>query len=236
MLNPLFTTRPMAHRGLHGPGVPENSLAAMEAAVAAGYGIEIDIQRSRDGVPLVFHDDDLRRMTGVAGPVAACDFADLPPLADGAPIPDLAGFLAQLAGRAPLLVEIKDQDGALGPEAGPLGREVSDLIAAYAGPVAVMSFNPHMLTDLAPGLAVGRTTDGCDPAHWPGVPPARLAALRDIDPARWDFISHDHRNLARVADLDLPILSWTIRTADEETAARRIACNITFESYRPAHP
>jgi glycerophosphoryl diester phosphodiesterase len=52
-----------AHRGLHGPGVPENSLAAADAAIARGFGIECDVQRSRDGQAIVFHDWTLDRLT-----------------------------------------------------------------------------------------------------------------------------------------------------------------------------
>src|ERR1700709_1302665 len=59
---------PVAHRGLWTPdGPPENSLGAFQAACAAGYGIELDVQLSADGEAMVFHDDDLERMTGVAG-------------------------------------------------------------------------------------------------------------------------------------------------------------------------
>ena len=56
-LDPDFLRRPIAHRGLHGPGVPENSMAAFRAAIAAGYGIECDIQRAADGTALAVQEN-----------------------------------------------------------------------------------------------------------------------------------------------------------------------------------
>ena len=89
-----------AHRGLHGPGVPENSLAAADAAIARGFGIECDVQRSRDGQAIVFHDWTLGRLTGEAGPVAARPAAALTSLALGKGserIPALRDLLALVA-------------------------------------------------------------------------------------------------------------------------------------------
>src|SRR5690606_13589867 len=109
-LHPDFLNMPIAHRGLHGPGMPENSMAAFRAAIAAGYGIECDIQRTADGTALVFHDDDLPRLTGAEGPVGAKgmdDLSQLRLLGTSEPIPTLADLLAEVAGRVPLLIEIK---------------------------------------------------------------------------------------------------------------------------------
>ncbi|UWQ21626.1 glycerophosphodiester phosphodiesterase family protein [Jannaschia sp. W003] len=238
----------LAHRGLHGPGVPENSRAAFAAALEAGYGIELDLQRTADGVALAFHDDMLRRLTGTEGRVrerSAAEMAALPLLGGGgAGAPTLAEVLQQVAGRVPLLIEIKDQDGALGADVGPLEEAVAALLRDYGGPVAVMSFNPHAvaaMAELAPAIPRGLVTDAFAPRSWPGVPEARLAELRAIgDVARTGaaFLSHDHRDLAnpRVAalrDAGLPILCWTVRSAAEEQAARAVARAVTFEGYRP---
>src|SRR5690606_2438536 len=128
MLPPTFLTRPLAHRGLHGPGVPENTLPAFRAAIAAGYGIELDVQPARDGTPLVFHDSGLRRMAGIDAPVSSLSVAEAaayPLLGTTHGIPTLEEVLALVAGRVPVLIEVKDQDGALGPEIG----ELPDLVA-----------------------------------------------------------------------------------------------------------
>ena len=97
--------RPVAHRGLHSPGVPENSMAAFRAAIDAGYGIEMDIQPASDGTPLVFHDDELFRLTGASGPIAGVSVAQaagLRLLQTDEAIPTLADVLAFVAGRVPL--------------------------------------------------------------------------------------------------------------------------------------
>lgn len=248
MLPASFLTTPIAHRGLHGPGVPENSLAAARAAIEAGYGIECDIQPAADGTPMVFHDYQLSRLTGRDGFIATTE----PGMLSGfrltgsdEPVPTLAQFLEVVAGRVPLLVEIKDQDGSCGDDVGTLSVRVAEALKGYAGPIAVMSFNPHMIAAFgtaAPDIPVGLTTCAFGEDDWTHVPPARreeLAQIRDYDSLRASFVSHDHRDLAnpRIDALraqGAPVLCWTIRSEADEQAARRIADNITFEGYRPA--
>ena len=236
---------PIAHRGLWGPGVPENSVAAARAATTAGYGIEADLQISADGRAMVFHDDQLARLTPESGPLRErpADALAAIPLRGGAEgIPTLAALLAAVAGRAPLLLEIKDQDGALGPRVGALEAAVAADLAGYDGPVAVMSFNPHSaaaMREAAPGLPRGLVTCAFAPADWPGVPAARLDRLRavaDLGEVGASFVSHDARDLSRpaLAALGCPVLAWTIRSPAEERVARRAARQITFERYRPA--
>ena len=109
-----FLGAPLAHRALHdvAAGRPENSREAIEAACAAGYGIEIDLQLSRDGQAMVFHDYDLKRLTGQPGPIRQRDAAELQAitLSGGATgIPTFAEVLDLVAGRVPLLIEIKDR-------------------------------------------------------------------------------------------------------------------------------
>ena len=136
----------------------------MRAAVAAGYGIEIDIQPSADGVPMVFHDYALERLTAETGPVrgrSAAELAGIPLIGCDEGIPTLAEVLALVAGQVPLLIEIKDQDGANGPNVGPLEAAVAGVLERYAGPLAVMSFNPHAVAAMArcaPDLPRGLTT------------------------------------------------------------------------------
>lgn len=247
-LPPEFLTAPIAHRGLHDAGRPENSLSAAAAAVAAGYGIEIDLQPSGDGVPMVFHDATLDRMTPARGPVRAQTAAtlDLVALAGTADrIPRLSALLAAVAGRVPLLIELKDQTRAPGGDDGTLERGTAAALAGYAGPVAVMSFNPGMIARmavLAPGLPRGLVTYGWDDGDARGLPAATLARLRDIadfDAVGAGFVSHHHRDLdrPRVAALKsagVPVLCWTIRSPDEAAAARRVADQITFEGFLPA--
>jgi glycerophosphoryl diester phosphodiesterase len=246
-----FLAAPFAHRGLHdrAAGVVENSRAAAAAAIAAGYGIELDLQASADGEAMVFHDDALPRLTGEPGLVrdyAAAALGRIPLLGGAETVPTLAEILALVGGRVPLLIEIKDQDGALGPDVGPLEARVAALLAGYDGPAALMSFNPHAiaaLAELAPDRPRGLTTCSFEEADWslPDYRRAELAALLDVERVGAGFVSHDHHDLAnpalaRLKAEGLPILTWTIRSPAEEAAARRVADNITFEGYRPPRP
>ena len=245
-----FLQAPITHRGLHSlpNGVPENSLAAFDAAIARGYAIELDLQLSQDGVAMVFHDYSLERLTAEKGPLAQRTAAALGQIAltgGSEAIPTLAETLAHVAGRAPLLIELKDQDGALGPNVGPLEEATVKALAGYTGDVALMSFNPHSvaaLARLAPHIPRGLTTCDYLPQDWPTIPKARLAELvsiPDFSHTGASFISHQASDLARapVAALKargVPILCWTIRSPREEEDARHIADNVTFEGYLPA--
>ena len=242
-----FFVRPFAHRALHDrkAGRVENSLASIKAAVAAGYGIEIDLQMSSDGHPMVFHDDLLDRLTAEQGRVNARNRAELEKIAlidDVGTIPSLETVLATVAGKVPMLIEIKDQDGEMGPNVGPLEQATCDLLAAYTGDVALMSFNPHSVAacrNFAPQIPRGITTSAYEGVFWPEVPAPRRDELREIpDYARVGacFISHESTDLdrPRVAALKAAgahIFCWTIRSAEEERQARKIVDNVTFEGY-----
>ena len=135
-----------AHRGLHGEGVPENSLAAFEKACGAGFGIELDIQLSRDGEVMVFHDYTLVRMTGCEKKVCELDVSELKKLSLGdsnEKIPTFREVLALVNGRVPLLVELKGEslDAALCPKA-------AGLLRGYRGAYCVESFNPLLIREM----------------------------------------------------------------------------------------
>jgi glycerophosphoryl diester phosphodiesterase len=250
-LSEIFLRLPFAHRGLHDrrAGVIENSRAAARAAIQAGYGIEIDIQRAACGEAMVFHDYELKRLTGEPGLVAdypAAELARFELTGGGEAMPPLSEFLDLVAGRAPLLIEIKDQDGMLGPDVGQLEARVAEHLEAYDGPAALMSFNPHSvaaLAEAAPRRPRGLTSCDFQGADWslPDYRRAELAGLADFDRVGAAFVSHDQRDLDNPALLRLrtrgvPVLTWTVRNAAEEAAARTVAHNIIFETYRPAIP
>jgi glycerophosphoryl diester phosphodiesterase len=135
-----------AHRGRHdrAAAVIENSTTAFAAAIAAGLGIECDVQRSRDGQAIVFHDDTLERLTGREGALASETAANLARIAltdSSDTIPTLGMLLAQVAGRVPLLIEVKIAPGG---HVAPLCLAVRRALEGYGGPVAVMSFDPRV--------------------------------------------------------------------------------------------
>lgn len=244
-LAPGFLDRPLAHRGLHDAktGIVENSAAAVAAAVEAGYGIEIDVQLSADDGAMVFHDATLDRLTGAAGAVSSRPTAELSriPLAgagDGGTIPTLAEVLGIVAGRVPLLIEMKDQNpnpGRPDPADGNarLAAAVAGALDGYAGPVAAMSFAADLVAafaEVAPDIPRGLTTGD-----------ARAAATgRDLARAgRIGFVSHDWRGLSCLGigglrAVGVPVLCWTVRAPWQAGLARRVADQITFEGFRPA--
>ncbi len=245
-----FLRRPLAHRGLHDfdAGAPENSRAAFRAAIRQGFGIELDLQMSQDGEAMVFHDYGLNRLTHENGALrqhSAEDLRAITLVSGGESIPDLAEVLALIDGQVPVLLELKDQDGAFGPDVGPLEQRTAELLQSYRGDVAIMSFNPNAVVAMrgaAPDIARGLTTDAFRKAGWPMLPHKRALELREIpdfDRAGCSFISHSRKYLdtapvARIKARGLPVLSWTIRNAADAAKALEIADNITFEGYIPA--
>ncbi len=247
MLAKSFFQAPITHRTLHDvtDGRPENSVAGARAAIERGYGIEIDLQLSKDGVPMVFHDYSLERLTHANGVVAQCDAAELSNVAlkggdEG--IPTLEAFLKVVDGQVPLLVEIKDQDGALGPKVGKLAKATCALMNDYKGDKALMSFNPHTVAKCAkwsPEIARGIVTDPYLKEHWPLIPDARrieLAEIPDYERVGACFISHNVNHLtdapvARIKAMGADVLCWTVKSAEQEKIARQVAQNVTFERY-----
>ena len=222
----------------------------MRAAIQASYGIEIDVQLSADDQAMVFHDYALDRLTLATGAVRQNSSADLAKTTlrhgDEA-VPTLDEVLAMVVGQVPLLIEIKDQDGALGPLVGPLEKAVVAALEGYKGDVALMSFNPHSvaaLQDLAPTLPRGLVTEDFLKADDWIVPAARLEELNgipDYDRVGASFISHNHNHFPsdRVQALKTAganVLCWTVKSPKEEKRARQVAENVTFEGYLAAIP
>ena len=241
-----FVDLPLAHRALHdvARGRPENSRAAIHAAIEAGYGIEIDVQLSADGAAIVFHDYGLDRLAHASGALrlrSSAQLAEVTLKGGDEGIPNLAEVLRLVAGRVPLLVEIKDQDGAMGTDLGPLEQATAAALQGYEGPVAVMSFNPNsvaMMRDLLPDVPRGIVTSAYRYEEWP-LPKATCDHLRDIpdfDRTGSCFISHEVDDLDRPRVRELKssgamVCCWTVRSPKQEQEARQIADNITFEGY-----
>ena len=197
-----------AHRGLHGPGVPENSLAAFRAAIAQGAGIECDVRLSADDVPVVFHDADLTRLCGEPARVANLSAAALAGkrlLGTSETIPRLADLLMIAAGRTPLLIELKSESG----NAARLTAAVCRTLGERPGPVGVMSFDPRVGAWLA--------------RHRPDLRRGLILSGREQGFARWtkmlvsrpDFLALGVPDLGApwVRRSGLPVYVWTISDA-----------------------
>lgn len=246
-----FLRAPIAHRALHDRARRriENSASAVRAARAAGYGIEIDLQLSADGVPMVFHDEDLDRLTAESGPLNARTAGELSRITlkdSDDTIPTLAQVLGLIGGAVPLLIELKDQTLTMSETDGKLEAATALGLERYCGPLALMSFNPHCMAHmarLAPHLPRGLTTSAYGP-DWAPLARETCDRLREIpDYARTgsSFISHEAADLTRprVAELRAEgavVLCWTIRSPEAEAEARKHAQNITFEGYTAAFP
>lgn len=229
-----LVARPFAHRGLHAPGLPENSRAAFEAAIAAGHGIELDVQASADGAAMVFHDERLERLAERSGPIAGLARVELERIRlkdSDETIPSLAEVLALVGGRTALLIEVK----APGRAVGALARSVADALRGYRGPVAAMSFNPevgHWFAKADParlrGLVV--TEKG---RKWRGGLARRLALWR----SKADFLAYDIRDLpSRFAEArrmnGMKVLTWTVKSFAERAKAAEHADQIIYENER----
>ena len=140
-----FLKRNFAHRGLYtqDQSVPENTPAAFRAAVAGGYGIELDIQLSKDGQVVVFHDDTLDRVCGVHGRVDAFNWEELremPLYGTDQRMPLFTEVLSLVDGRVPLIVEIKT-----GPRNAKLCEKAWSILLQYTGAFCVESFDPRIV-------------------------------------------------------------------------------------------
>lgn len=235
----LFAPR-FAHRGLWSPaGPPENSLSAFEAACAAGYGMELDVRLSADGEAMVFHDDALERMTGVDAPFAGLSAKELGALPlKGGPdcIPTLGETFARVASRGMILVEIKTGPGADGP----LPARVAELIDAYGGPTAVISFDPAPLAWFArhsPHVPRGLDAAGfadADIASTTGDLTQAFAHL--IESAQPDFLVLQlDTALGALAAQERangrPVLAWTVRSPEDAARVKAACDNFIFEGF-----
>jgi glycerophosphoryl diester phosphodiesterase len=216
-----------AHRGVHGDERPENSPGAFAEAIARGMGMECDVQKSRDGRAMVFHDWTLERLTAFGGAIGKRDAAELETVAlrGGTDcIPTLDRLLAQVAGQAPLLIEVKSKKSR---NPIPLCLAVRRALEGYRGAVAVMSFDsrvPRWFFTHSPETARGLVVTE-ENARGPGGWLKRRLGLWH---ARPDFLAYDVRDLpSRFAGAQrargLPLLTWTVRSPELRERAAHFA-------------
>ena len=240
--------RPIAHRGLHdrSAGRIENSVSAFDAALAHGFAIECDVQLTLDGDAVVFHDFELGRLTEERGDVVSRSTADLGAIAlkgsGNDRIPTLEQVVKRIAGRVPLVIEIKSRFvGDL-----TLAKRVAEIVGPDASAIAIKSFDPAIVACLADALPkVPRGFIGMNSYehpefdHLPADQKHAMATLALMPGMQPDFLSW------RVADLDdasplfqrlaptLPIMSWTVRTEADRALAARFADQMVFEGFLP---
>ncbi len=230
---------PYAHRGLHGGGVPENSLAAFKKAAEMGFGIELDLQLSADGEVMVFHDYTLARMTGADGKLSdktARELSELKLAGTNEHIPTLREVLAEINGRVPLLIELKGENmsTALCPAADAILRE-------YEGEYCMESFNPIFVAwyrEHRPEIMRGQLyTNVCAEKK---ITPLNIALtlLMFNFLARPDFIAYNWHYpnplpLRLVRFLVPHSFTWTVRSAEGFDTAEKYGSHPIFEGELP---
>jgi glycerophosphoryl diester phosphodiesterase len=232
-----LTERPIAHRGYHdlNRAVWENTLSAFSRAVEAGFSIECDLQYAADAIPVVFHDDDLKRLCGIEGDVrqrTAGELGLLPIGGTGDRIPTLRQLLDLVKGRVALILELKGRNG---DDEG-FAMAVLDALEGYDGPVALMSFDHWLLKDLTAigtDRPVGLTAEGARPENFAVHEEAMQYGL--------DFISYHYGHLpnafiSRQRDLGKQIITWTVRDDEARTITALNADQMTFEGFDPREP
>ncbi|MGI9402263.1 MAG: glycerophosphodiester phosphodiesterase family protein [Rhizobiaceae bacterium] len=226
---------PIAHRGLHdsASGVFENTLSAVSAALEANYSIEVDLQMSADGVPVVFHDYTLQRMTGQSGNMGQYTAAELGKIRIGATqdiIPTLEEMLNLVDGRSGLVLELKGQDP---DREAKFASAVCKQLANYKGPVCVMSFKNWLVDGLythGDDIPVGLTAEGDD---------SRYGLHKEIDDRlALDFLSYGINDLpckfaSEFRASSRPVITWTVKSAEQAKYSAQYADQITFEGFHP---
>ncbi len=225
-----------AHRGLHGGTLIENSRAAFRKALDAGLGIELDVQSAKGGEPFVFHDATLERLTDDTGKVGSHLAQQLDAIrlkGSDETIPRLAEILALVDGRAPILIEVK----ARGRHVGLFCLGIRRVLEGYQGRYAIMSFNPEVgrwFAEHAPKVVRGLVvTQEQDKGAW-GILKGRALRHLSLWRAKPDFLAYDIRDLpasfpAQQRARGLKVLTWTVRTAEQESRALVHADEIIFE-------
>lgn len=232
-----------AHRGLHGNGVPENSCTAFRLAVEAGYGIELDLQTTKDGEVVVFHDGTMKRMCGesVSGGVSDYTLAELSEMRlaeTDEKIPTFAEVLALVGGKVPLCIEIKNDGDGIDTV-----RRALALLAEYEGRYCIESFNPLIIRYVkkhAPHIVRGVLSQRFFKHKEYRKPLYFLLGILALNfLAKPDFIAFNGHDAA-----SLPLryarkcgaytLAWTVASEEDEAYVRRHGFDsVIFEKYVP---
>jgi glycerophosphoryl diester phosphodiesterase len=242
-----LTARPVAHRGLHDAsrGIIENMPGAAEAAIAGNFAIECDIQLTADGEAMVHHDDELGRLTEGSGALLTKTAAELKAVAfEGTAerMMTLADLCTLVSGRVPLVIEVKSHfDGDR-----KLVTRMAEVLSSYSGPAVGMSFDPDQviaLRELIPNRPRGIVAERqYTRADWPEASDAQrreMTHLRHFFRTRPDFVAYWVNELPSPAPwiarhvFGCPLLTWTVRTAEQRRRAARHADQMIFEGFHP---
>ncbi len=227
-------TKPIAHRGLWGGDIKENSISAYKLASEKGYPIEIDLYLTTDGHLVSFHDDTLDRMTGESGFIYEKTLSELKELrlkGSDEPIPTFDEVLEIANGKSPLLIEIKNQPNK------DIVKKVVERLKSYSGEFAIQSFNPMYIKQvkkLAPEFIRGilGTHDATRESFFTRKVLKNLSLNFTIKP---DFISYNFNGLPlkKSKTKGKVVLAWTITSSEDELKVKDFCDNIIYEKFIP---
>ncbi len=231
---------PIAHRGLHGENIPENSLAAFKNAIKHKCPIELDVTCLADGTPVVFHDEKLSRMTGQDGFITGSSLEQISKLSllgTKEKIPTLAAALSAIDGKVPVLIEIKNFG-----KVGALEKAVWKCLQTYTGDYAVMSYNPYCLEWFkinAPKVKRGQLASFFRDKEITGIRRFSLKRmLLNKKVSEPNFIIYNADDLpnkyVKKYYGKMPVLTCCIRSKDEEMRLAGHYDNFVFDGYLPA--
>ncbi len=240
-----FAGKMYAHRGLHDSSVPENSLLAFRLAREAGFGVELDVQMTKDGKLVVFHDGTLERMCGVKDKLLNYTYEELSRMhlknpkgeVTGETIPLFSDVMEVLDG-VDMICEIKPDNGMKNYE---LCQKTYEALMTYKGRFCVESFSPYLMGWFKakhPEIIRGQLsedfvrTSGFNPVHF------FMGQLWVNVISRPDFIAYNHENKTLgwklVKHLYKPLfVAWTARGEEEQESARSVYDSVIFEKEKP---
>ncbi len=227
--------RPIAHRGLHDLNKTrwENTFSAFKAAIVADFAIECDVHLTKDGQVVVFHDDELKRLTGREGRISELTAPEATALHIGGTddhVPTLRQMLDLVEGRVPLIIELKGVEGRDDGLVAAVAKELAD----YQGQAAIMSFDHHLIRRFAndaPGIPGGLTAEGIGvkdlEAHFSMLAHGLSFVSYNVHHLPNPFISFVQQKLS------MPVISWTVRDKDMQRHSDLNVDQITFEGFDP---
>lgn len=238
--NTWLTDKYVAHRGLFDNiTLPENSLPAFENAVKNNFAIEMDVQMTKDGVLVVFHDDEMSRMTSLKGDIREKSYDEIKDaclLGTQHKIPTFEQFLECINGRTQLVIEIKTHKNI-----GTVEQKVLDVLSGYTGEYCIESFNPLIVRWFkvhAPNIVRGQLS-----YDFKDAPFGRLKKrmLSNLWLCKWNgsqFIAFDEQSVAENKAVaryrkKIPVICWTVKSQQRLDFLEQYCDNVIFDSFLP---
>ena len=232
---------PIAHRGLHTKDIPENSLSAFENALKNNYAIELDVQFTKDKEIVVFHDENLKRMTNDTRNIEDVNYDELKNLRLGNTneiIPTLEEVLELVDSKVAILIEIKDCKDYI-----ELSEKTYEILKGYEGNYAIQSFNPFILewyknnaSEVIRGQLSGTFTEGSESLN--SFEKFVLKNMLLNFKSKPNYIGYELEGIPKsklesLRKKGVPIIVWTVKNKEDMEKAYKYSDNITFENFLP---